>query len=106
VHCRPRRFSSVCAGAENKNALRRRASRSPLAERIERAFTGSQDLPKRATLSIGRGAARVHVILQTTGERATLIAVCRPELRSVVGRALADARLALAARGLRVNPAF
>ncbi|MGB8909134.1 MAG: hypothetical protein WCC84_10335 [Candidatus Cybelea sp.] len=33
-----------------------------------------------------------------------LLALCRPELRSVVGRALAEARCALAARGFGIEP--
>ncbi len=77
--------------------------RSPLAARIERAFAGPSAHPKRATFSMGRGNARVHVILQTKGEQATLLAICRPELRAVVARALAQARSALAARGIGVE---
>jgi len=75
-------------------------SRSALAQRIERAFSEPRANPKRATFTLGRGNARVHVVLQTSGSRATLLAICRPELRPVVARALAAARLALAARGI------
>lgn len=101
---RPQR--RIVSGGESwNNALRYRAARTLLAERIERAFAGSNAHPKRATFSMGRGTARVVVILQTKGKRTMLLALCRPELRSVVGRALAQARCALAARGLRIEPA-
>lgn len=83
--------------------LRRPAARSTLAQRIERAFAGAGSPQRRATFSMGRGHARVHVILQTTGARATLLALCRPELRDVVARALVEVRLALARRGIGVE---
>jgi len=75
-------------------------TRSPLAAQIERAFCRPRAYPKRATLSVGRGRARVHVILQTSGTKAALLAVCRPEMREIVARALAQARVALASRGI------
>jgi hypothetical protein len=71
----------------------------PLSLRIERRFAHPTSQIKRATFSMGRGEARVHVILQTNGNVATLVALCRPQMRSVVARALAQARFALAARG-------
>jgi len=71
----------------------------PLSLRIERRFAYSASQIKRATFSMGRGEARVHVILQTNGNVATLVALCRPQMRAVVARALAHARFALAARG-------
>ncbi len=74
----------------------------PLSQRIERRFA----LPaqtRRATFSMGRGAARVFVILQTNGNVATLVALCRPEMRTVVARALAGARFALTTQGLVID---
>jgi hypothetical protein len=71
----------------------------PLSLRIERRFAHPASQIKRATFSMGRGEARVHVILQTNGNVATLVALCRPQMRTVVARALAQARFALAARG-------
>lgn len=90
------------AGYPAEAAMLRRSSPSPLAARIERAF-GAASLPKRATFSLGRGNARVHVVLQTTPGHAMLVALCRPELRADVGQALAQARAALAARGIALN---
>ncbi|HLY03943.1 MAG TPA: hypothetical protein VKR56_15770 [Candidatus Cybelea sp.] len=75
----------------------------PLSLRIERRFAHSASHVKRATFSLGRGEARVHVILQTNGNVATLVALCRPQMRTVVARALAQARFALAARGFVVD---
>lgn len=77
-----------------------RSPRAPLAVRIERAFAGAPDKPKRATFSLGRGSARVHVLLQTKADCTILVALCRPEVRTIVGGALAQARVALAARGI------
>ena len=75
----------------------------PLSQRIERRFAHSTPQVRRATFSMGRGAARVHVILQTNGNVATLVALCRPQMRGVVARALAQARLALATRGVLLD---
>jgi hypothetical protein len=97
--CVPSRGSIGCVEVHGVG----RSRRLPLAERIARVFAGSPTCVKRATFSLGRGNARVHVILQTIGERPTLLALCRPELRTIVGRALAQARLALARRGIGVE---
>lgn len=75
----------------------------PLARQIERRFLGAPLAVKRATFSIGNGGARVHVVLQTTGSSAILIALCRPQMREIVARALAEARRVLAARGIVVE---
>jgi len=78
----------------------RLTTRSALAAQIERAFFRARAYPKRATLSMGRGRARVHVILHTSGTKVALLAVCRPEMREIVARALAQARAALALSGI------
>jgi len=82
--------------------VKRRAARAPLARRIERIFAAPTP-PHRATFSIEHGPARVHVILQTSGERCALVALCRPELEATVSRALAQAGQALAARGIAID---
>ncbi|MGA7355751.1 MAG: hypothetical protein WA431_10490 [Candidatus Cybelea sp.] len=74
--------------------------RSQLAQRIERAFSDSRGGLRRATFSLGRGNVRVHVILQTKGEKTVLLALCPPEVRTIVARALTEVRFALAARGI------
>jgi hypothetical protein len=90
-----RALADVAAGAQ-----RRCRFRSELAGRIERAFFDARGALRRATFSLGRGNVRVHVILQTKGGKAVLLALCPPEIRDVVARALTEARLALAARGI------
>lgn len=74
----------------------------PLSRRIERTFFRPEGAVRRATFSLGRGGARVHVILQSNAGTVTLVALCRPEMRELVARALAQARLALAARGFEI----
>jgi len=80
----------------------RRSPQSRLAARIERTFAAAS-VPRRATFSLGPGNARVHVVLQMTPTRTMLVALCRPELCADVGQALAQARMALAARGIRLD---
>jgi len=78
-----------------------RAVRPQLAGAIEKAF-GDAEL-RRATFTVGRGRARIVVVMQTRGNRTTLIALCRPHLQAAVARALAQARVALEARGTGVE---
>lgn len=75
---------------------------SPLSKRIELRFAANAQPVARATFSLGRGAARVHVIMQSNGSTTRLVAICRPEMRGIVARALAEARLALRARGFAI----
>ncbi len=76
----------------------------PLSRRIERTFFRPDAAVRRATFSLGRGGARVHVILQSNAGTVTLVALCRPEMRQLVARALAQARMALATRGFETTP--
>jgi hypothetical protein len=94
------RRGAASLGAPNGPAAR---SRSPLAVQIERRFGAAKPRVKRATFAVGRGEARVHVILQTSGNRATLLALCRPEMQTAVARALTQARIALAERGIALD---
>jgi hypothetical protein len=103
-------FGRSLAGASGKGSraevvedLRRGIRRALLAERIERTFAKAATAPKRATFSMGRGAARVHVILQTSRTGIVLLALCHPDMRVTVARALAQARVALAARGIGIE---
>lgn len=77
----------------------RRAHRSPLARRIERKILNEpKTTPRRATFSTG--GKRVHVVVQASANRVRLVAVCHPAIREAVVRALAQARFALASRGV------
>ncbi|HZY95871.1 MAG TPA: hypothetical protein VFE35_02090 [Candidatus Cybelea sp.] len=93
----------ICRDVEPQIARRNRKVRSPLARAIEAALFNPRENSARATVSMGRGSARIVVMLQTKGNRTTLIALCRPELRDAVARALTQARLTLAARGIGVE---
>ncbi len=75
-------------------------TRRPLARAIEEAFCTPSDALRRATFSVGRRGARVHVLLQTRGGVSALVALCSPAVSRQVSRALAEARLCLAARGV------
>lgn len=83
-----------CGGCEAD----RRARRSSLARRIERRFSDPRAGSQRATFSAG--GKRVHVMVQASPGRVRLVAVCPPALRTIVARALAQARFALASRGV------
>ncbi|HEY1977425.1 MAG TPA: hypothetical protein VGG89_12800 [Candidatus Baltobacteraceae bacterium] len=77
----------------------RRAHRSPLARRIERKFLDPRSATHRATFTAA--GKRVHVTVQASQGRVRLVAVCAPVLREAVARALAQARFALASRGVQ-----
>lgn len=81
----------------------RRGVRSALARKIEHAFLDPTRQVARTTFSVDGTRERVHVSLQTTGNRVRLVAVCSPSLRAAVAEALAQARYALAARGIEIT---
>jgi hypothetical protein len=83
--------------------LERRAPRTALAVNIERTFGVAPYSPARATFSVGSDGGRVHVVLQSRGNRMHLIAVCAPKQRAAVARALAQAAFALAPRGIALR---
>jgi hypothetical protein len=97
--------SASAAAPQAGSAIAPNRTGFPLSRRIERTFFRQSAPLRRATFSLGRGRARVHVILQSTASTVTLVALCRPEMRRVVARALAQARWALAARGIQFNHA-
>jgi hypothetical protein len=84
-------------------ATDRRAPRTRLARDIERAFLDPRMRRERSTFSVGNGAARVVVVLQNVGDRVRLVAICAPACKIAVARALADARFALASRGIALD---
>jgi hypothetical protein len=81
----------------------RRAARSLLARRIERAFLDPSRRVERATFTLDGSRARVHVALQSTGTSTRLVAVCPSSMRAGVARALEEARYALALRGVALH---
>ena len=82
----------------------RRAARSILARKIERVFLQPKNRPHKASFSLEGDCGRVHVILQSHGAQAKLVAVCSPAARAHVAQALAQARYALALRGIDLQP--
>lgn len=83
--------------------LERRAPRSALARKIERAFLPGRSGAQKAWFSVEAAHGRVHLLLQSRGTRLKLIAICPPKARAHVAAALAQARYALAARGVDLD---
>lgn len=98
-----RSLSSKSPDRTHAIAPERRALRSTLARKIERAFLHPSTPPTRATFSIGATRERVHIALQVHGRRVRLVAICAPRVRARVARALAQARYALAQRGVALD---
>ncbi len=78
---------------------RRRCSK--LAQRFERKLLPAKRVPMRASVAVAGG--RVHVVLQRNRERLHIVALCPTRLEATVARALAQARYALARRGVAVE---
>ncbi len=84
-------------------AADRRAPASELGRRIERALVRRRGAPASFALAVAGG--RIRLLVRSDGERTRVVALCAPALRERVERALAHARFALAARGVRTEPA-
>ena len=82
-------------------APERRLAPTPLGRRIERAVAQGTRRPQYGAWTIREGGGRVIVLVRHDGTRARIVAVCAPSLRARVERALAHARFALAAHGVR-----
>jgi len=98
----PAIFARRPAASATGGAADRRAVRVQLARDIVRTFSNPHIRTQSASFLVSAGA-RVHVVLQTRGERVTLIAICPPRTRETVARALAQARFVLASRGIAVE---
>lgn len=98
--CRVERSNN---GARPAAGMERRQIRCALARKIERAMLRPQGAPKRATFRIRGVPGRVHVMLRGGARGMQLVAVCSRNARAQVGAALAQARYALAARGISVD---
>lgn len=104
----PARSACSAAGARTapnfeETPVERRAPRSALARKIERAFLPGRSGAQKAWFSVEAAHGRVHLILQSRGSRLKLIAICPPKARAHVAAALAQARYALAARGVDLD---
>lgn len=84
--------------------VERRTPKSELARRIERGLTRRP--PQAAASFAVRGAdGRVQLMVRADGALTRIVAVCALPLRERVERALAQARFALAGRGVRAEVA-
>lgn len=78
----------------------RRAPRSALARKIERAFLRRPSAPHKASFTIEGDGGRVHVLMHSHGAKIELVAICPPKALRDVAAALAQVRYALAMRGI------
>jgi len=83
----------------------RRAPKTELARRIERGLARGIPQRRAAAFDVRALDGRVHLIVRSEGAATRVVAVCAPALRERVERALAQARFALAARGIRTEAA-
>ncbi len=93
--------AAVCA--PRGGDVERRGPHSPLARKIERAFLHSGNVPRKAAFALDGEHGRVQVILQSRGSQFKLVAICPPKAKAQVARALAQARYALALRGIELE---
>jgi hypothetical protein len=87
--------------------IERRALSSELARRIERAVVKhlARGPQRSAAIVIDAGEGRVHLLVRIDPTATRIVALCSPQLRDRVDRALAHARFALAASGTRLEVA-
>lgn len=83
-------------------AAERRLQPTSLARRIERAIAGRKRY-ERLSAFVLDGKRRVHVAVRASGTKVHVVAVCAPESRARVARALEEARYALARRGVALD---
>jgi hypothetical protein len=95
---RVRNGKVACAGQ-----VERRAPRSALARKIERTFLHPCAVTRKASFAIDGAQGRVQVLLQRQGSRIKLVAICPVKARAEVATALAQARYALALRGIELD---
>jgi hypothetical protein len=87
------------SGSSGNGICAERRTRSKLAAAIERRLLrGAQ--PRRSTVTLEGSSGRIVLMVQTRGARTHMVAVCRPQAREIVARAVAQARYALALRGV------
>lgn len=83
--------------------MERRSERTVLAKAIERRFQNAAAIPRKAAFTIQTDECRVQILLRAEGERMRLVAICPPRAASGVAAALAQARYALALRGVDLD---
>lgn len=92
------------------HAVERRGAAGPLGRALNDAMlrhaAGGRVAGRgSASFTVSAGAERVHVLVRSDRGRTHVVALCAPTVRERVERALAHARFALAARGVRAEAA-
>ena len=82
----------------------RRIPKTELARRIERGLA-RRPACTASSFAVRGAGGRVQLIVRSDGTLTRIVAVCAPPLRERVERALAQARFALAGRGVRAEAA-
>ena len=87
--------------------VERRKPGGELACRIERAIVrhAARAPHRTAAVAIDAGYGRVHLLVRTDHTTTRIVALCSPQMRERVDRALAHARFTLAACGLQLESA-
>jgi hypothetical protein len=95
------------AGARSNGvaSAERRVPKTELARRIEHGLARCSPRAAAASFAVRGADGRVHLVVRSDGARTRVVAVCAPPLRERVERALAQARFALAGRGVRAEVA-
>jgi hypothetical protein len=83
----------------------RRVPKTVLARRLEHALIRRVSRAAATSFALSAGVGRVHLVVRSDGMRTRVVAVCSPSVRERVERALAQARFALAGRGVAAEVA-
>src|SRR5581483_12271142 len=86
-----------------RSSEERRWAAAAFPRRIERELRGRAG--RDASFTVRCGDRRVHLVVRANEGRTRVVAVCAPDVRPRVERALAHARFALAGRGFRAEAA-
>jgi len=107
AHAAPVRYRAPLRGRDTPHRAAAAASRperrepkTALAQHLERALIRRVPRAPATSFALRAGLGRVHLSVRSDGERTRVIAVCSPSVRERVERALAQARFALAGRGV------
>lgn len=84
-------------------ATERRAPRSLLARRIERAARAAAGFSSKTAFTIEGTHGRVRIFMHANGSVLRIIALCAPNARTQIAAALAQARYTLARVGIRLE---
>ena len=102
---RARHDESARARHDDAFARDRRAPKTVLARRIERALVRCVPPGSPCSVTVNAAGGRVRLLVRSDANGTRVVAVCGDALRERVERALAQARFALAERGVRAEVA-